>query len=815
MHPFYNRETQQTDLKTQLGMQKSIIGIYGREGMGKTALMDKFLADIRHDTTIAGVVYLHADSRPLLTSGTIFEALASFLPDNHPFHETFTNAQVSTQNKTRELLQSLQSGRYVLLIDNLDTIQESDLHYLIDDSIRHFLETLLEKGDEQSLTVIITSRYPLPFSDTRPLSFPLSYQHHHHAILLTDGLPIEDALRFMHDMDVRKFLPTIKGDLKVWWHKVQGIPRGLEALIQYLYKQQSHDIEDLFNTPDLFKGHVVMNLVEKVHQSLPHILEQILQAVAVIGQHCTQAELTHVIAPYVDTIHLPMLLNDLVERRLLKYDAPHKTYSLPTLDRIYLQKNIAVGSADDIPKPDPLIAFYRKVGKTPPPEIANKRDILPFTHYVITHRIAEFYRQQSKPVNEWHTIADIQAQLREIDYRMALGDYDSATHIVIDIGFDYLLKWGYVELLMRLYTNLEGKIKNPSHALTIMNNLGDIYKQMENHDTSRQKYQTALEMAQAQGNRVVEARLLGAIGLSYTEVGQYQSSQAYYEKGLAISIEIDDKSLQMRMCGNLGNVFTALGQLEPAILYTEEAIRISHEIGDEMREGILLHNIAIIYETLGNLEKAVDYTRQALNLSHKTNDSEGNGINLGSLGENLALMGRYQDAIFNLGESIKIFKQLKLFGLAQWRLYTLASVYWRMGDMSNAVKTIEETKLYDIPSDEAQGLHLIEGCIRYCAGDMVQARQSFENEIAISTVSLAESPNRYQVMYARAHAYVGLWCITGEMRHYTEALIGYKNGLSILDSSGVRHREHQIVQTLLACATNREGSEFLDLLMRG
>jgi len=816
-YPFFDRNEEQSDLHHQLDAHQSVIGIYGRAGMGKTALMNKVLRETQLQQTHSGIVYLRTNSRPILTVETIFFQLATFLPETHPFHQTYKTAQISAKNKTRELHKALQGGHYIVCIDNLETHQDPDLHYVTDDGIRAFLETCLEVGGKSALSVVITSRYPLPFSDSRPLNFPTITEKNHHAIHLDEGLPIDDALAYMHSIDTSKVLPALNADLKVWWHKVRGVPRGLEVLIQYLYKQPSHDIEDLLNDTPLFEGHITMNLVEKVHRTLPNVLEQVLQAVMVIGQDCTQEELTHVLAPYIDTIHISMLLKDLVERRLLSHHELRKTYSLPTLDLVYLQKSLPVGTAEDIPKPDPVLAFYEKIGKTPPPEIANKRTITPFSQFALTHRIAEYYRQKRKPQVEWHNIDDILPQLREMEYRMALGDYDHATNILIDIGFDYLHKWGFTDLLLRLHTALEGKIKDPASALTIMMNLGMVYRQMDNPEISLQKYQVALEMAQAQANRTIEARVTGAIGIAYYEMGQFDIAKNYYLQAYEMCKTVGDKVGEGGWLGNVGNAYVRLGYHENAIEYYKQAYAVSKSIDDAPREIALLGNIGSVYGLIGKSEDAITYITQSLNLCIKTKNRRSEAICLGNLGDYHTLLRQYQNAVFYLQEAIKIFNELKtsqdmrILSQIQSHQQTLARAYWYMGDMNRALATIEESRLYHIPSNELRGL-ILNGAILFCLGKKDEAQKIFLEAIVVSDKQLVVTAEDYQVLYARSFSHAGLWVITGDKFHHEKALSRYQQSIAVAHGMGIRMREKMLLIALFACADGYDVAELIDLL---
>jgi len=52
--------------------------------------------------------------------------------------------------------------------------------------------------------------------------------------------------------------------------------------------------------------------------------------------------------------------------------------------------------------------------------------------------------------------------LNEFELRYAAEDYDTATDVLTDIDFDYLLLWGHYRLMIELHERLQGKIEEES-----------------------------------------------------------------------------------------------------------------------------------------------------------------------------------------------------------------------------------------------------------------------------------------------------------------------------------------------------------------
>ncbi|HRF95516.1 MAG TPA: protein kinase, partial [Aggregatilineales bacterium] len=197
--PFYDRTHEQTAISNFLTESKPFIGVYGRGGIGKTALVSKVLGDFEKNNTLDGVVYLRANSIPALNGETLLDSLAKLLPQSHDFHAKRADNAIPFTEKVRLLLEGLSGGRYVVYMDNLETLQDPEQHTITDDAIRDFLTSILETRGNGVLSVIVTTRYPVPFANI--------HKPYEAVVRLDEGLPLADAIQFLREMDKQGVLP--------------------------------------------------------------------------------------------------------------------------------------------------------------------------------------------------------------------------------------------------------------------------------------------------------------------------------------------------------------------------------------------------------------------------------------------------------------------------------------------------------------------------------------------------------------------------------------------------------------------------------
>lgn len=749
---FYDRANEQAIITNAIRDGKALIAIRGRGGIGKTALACKVLGDFeKHIPPADGLAYFRADTA--ISADTIFDAFMKFLPDHQAYHDIRRDSTATTPMKTRALLDAIAGGKYVVYIDNLETIQHPDSHTITDEGIRQFIQTVLEAGDGRGLSIIVTTRIPIPFKDETN-HLPALLQRYHQLIRLDEGLPVADSIAFMREMDTQTVLPTDEAELVAWHNKVSGFPRGLEALVGYLNASDTHHIEDLLAV-DVLEANVLSHIVGVVIDALAPAYHQILAAVAVIGQTTSQADLEYALAPHTDTTRLPQILERLVAGRYLAYNRQSRTYSLHPLDVDYVRRKLLPHEANRlIPEGE---YYYRYGGVKPTDENA-------FTDMALNYRMAEFYEQKRNPASEWNDLPDLQPQLREMDYRFALGDADTTADILRNIDFDYLLMWGYTTIVLDWHTRLEGKIHSQSLAMMSIGNLGTAYYKTANAEVARGKYTIALNMAREQGDREREAAWLG----------------------------------------NLGNAYSDLGDIPKAIRHYEEALVIAKERGNQRRKGIYLGNLGVCYYDLDDIGRSIEYYKQAIKIFSDLKDKFYQSIYIGNLGNTLTMAYRYAEAIDNLHDAIEILTSLKAIDYLQAYAGNLAKTYWLSGNISGAHRFIHEALRYDNPPYN-HFVSALRGCIAYCANEKAEARSAWDEALTQSQKLLDKSPRQYAALYSKALAVAGLWIVTGEGHYHAEALNAYNHAKAVCGYAGVLLRKQQVLEALVRCAGVDDG----------
>ena len=186
-NPFVDRVQEQADIGAAIDQRRRVIVISGRAGVGKTGLVSKILGDLRYATDkIDGVVVQRAGNA--LREVSLDNVLNDFarLLENESL--TKLDPKMSDEAKALTLLRATSQGRYVLLLDNFESIQDDKTHIITQSDVKALVEQVLEHG---GLTIIITTRVPLN------LDALLAAEVDHYE--LRKGLPESDAIVYMRE----------------------------------------------------------------------------------------------------------------------------------------------------------------------------------------------------------------------------------------------------------------------------------------------------------------------------------------------------------------------------------------------------------------------------------------------------------------------------------------------------------------------------------------------------------------------------------------------------------------------------------------
>lgn len=498
---FQGREDECSELNTWLtDSSVSMIGIRGEGGIGKSTLMakvfvesqgfaGKFWADVRMGTSIAALA-----ERSLQEFGVLREQVRS----------------LQEKDLIPRLLRRLQQGRYLLAIDNLESVLTAEGDWR--GGYEEFLDGFQNLGSE-SVLLLAGREYPERYSGWRRSRW----------LTLAEGLTPSEGAALLESLEVAD---TPENCAKVS-EQVQGNPLALSLIAGWLrdeYRQPEERLvshlsrhTDLFQLegkhrgePNISVDRVLQWSVDRLTSAQQYLLTQIS---VLRGAFDAQLATALVLEPPVCDADLYDL-----ERRSLLQELPQRSQDGQRL--FQLQPRIR--------------EFIQKQGNDL--TTAHERAI----DYFWSHRQTEFAKDDTQDAISYYE--------ETFYHRCQLGHYQPAAETVGACG-EFLLRRGYYQLLVNLYSQLYSEWQPTSEQRqaygTVCGNLGYIYNFLGQYPQAIHCCQQSLAIKREIGDRNGEAGSLVNLGNAYNALGQYPQAIDFYLNSLTISREIGDRTSHM------------------------------------------------------------------------------------------------------------------------------------------------------------------------------------------------------------------------------------------------------------------------------
>jgi len=184
------------------------------------------------------------------------------------------------------------------------------------------------------------------------------------------------------------------------------------------------------------------------------------------------------------------------------------------------------------------------------------------------------------------------------------GKYDSAVHF-------------FLKALA-----IDESMGNDEKSANSLNNIANIYWELERFDDALDYYNRALSIYENSGNEKETGDILGNIGLIYRSKNNYEKALEYYNKSLAIDRKYGNRLSEAINLQNIAVLYTKTNDTDKAMEFMMASNALSRKIDDQI--GVLYtdHGIATIYFDRGDYDKAITALQSALLLAQKLNIKE-------------------------------------------------------------------------------------------------------------------------------------------------------------------------------------------------
>jgi CHAT domain-containing protein/Tfp pilus assembly protein PilF len=262
--------------------------------------------------------------------------------------------------------------------------------------------------------------------------------------------------------------------------------------------------------------------------------------------------------------------------------------------------------------------------------------------------------------------------------------------------------------------------------------IGDTYQGFGESDAALNYYNQARVLWRELKDPVHEAETLNEISYVYLNLGKNQIAAEICSRALELATN-RNLAATARAVHNLGEVSYGQGRLQESLEFFKKALPLWRESGDREGQALTLLNFGYTYSDVGEMKEALDHYEQALNLWTSSGNQRGRGMTLTAIGRLYSRMGESQKALSYFDQARQIIEPI---GAAAelGRVFTgIAYVYDQLSDHTKAIEYYNQA----LPLFRATGDYSGEAVTVYDAARSFSAQG--ENEKALEYLERALS----------------------------------------------------------------------------
>jgi tetratricopeptide (TPR) repeat protein len=640
-----------------------LIAIVGRGGMGKTALVSHVLADLEE-----GILPGSPEARPLAVDGIIYlSARTTGLGLDRIYADVgrmlgepaagqlaayWGKSNTSLQSKVEYLLEMLQDGLYLVLLDNLESYLDKDGN-ISEEGLQLFIEHCLTQPSGTRL--VVTSREEIKIAAA---AFPSV-----RCIPLYDGLPIDDAVALLKDLDPEGRLglrDASEQELRRAARLTSGIPRALEILAGILHEDPAASLTGLLASEAGLGSEMLERLVAEGYRRLGADEQRVMEGLAVLDRQVSETAIAYVLHPWFPGLSVRASLRRLTRSYFVNVKRSTGEYGLHPLDR------------DEA---------YHQIPEDDTPDGYTRRNL--------ELRAAEFYLSMRKPEREWHTLDDIAPQLAEFEHRIRADSFDDAALVLTTVS-DRLSLWGHYDRLRVMCEQVLGRLSALERETIILEVLIRVFHSVGKAEEALGNLKKLDVLAAQIQDRQAQFNAAYRMGVLVRNLGQPEQALEHFRQALAIATEIGSLYTRGKTLEEMGVAYRDSGQIEIGIACLDESLAVARAVSDQKLETDCLTNLGMSYLMQGRRAEAIDSLRQGLEKARAINYPRFEGWSLEFLGRALLSDGDHPGAEVHLRQALEVQHSIGNRNGERQAHDGLAEICLHRGDLEGATRHLQE-----------------------------------------------------------------------------------------------------------------------------
>ena len=617
--------------------------IHGIGGIGKTALARRMAE--RSSYMFQGAIAIRMDPQKTILNILIefrdfFRKLQLELTRNSFDQAVKTLGQlpenVSLDEQTRILLDTLREERLLIIFDNCEDIlpggfhlskshQDNEKEPEVNSPLLAFLGQMMVRCCGQN-RFIFTSRNAFDLAGLtgndnlrtrikntiRAIPVPVVEFGPRESFYLMEALPNLHGLSFRSEDNDSSPARVTKEAL---FEKIGGHPYYLKLFDQWI-EQEGSVVAAFQAMPKLEKEMLRHTMLDRSIQHLSEKASALLYAGAVIRHPTPEEGWSYLIGDDRDCMpSVRSALEELVENGLMMA-FPNLNYQLYSLPAKLALENL-------------------------PNQKQNASQM----------RIADFWWLH------WKESKDIHDPLIAWEYKRQAGDIVGATKIFGTIC-PWLELWGEWDLCRKLGLETLSQLNDNKLKAGILHNIGVIEEDQGRYELAQSHFRQSLAITKELGDRVGMAVLLHQLGNIDCTQGRYEDARVYYQQSMVIWEELGNRNETASSLYGLGNIDWLQGRYMKAQEHYQQSLKLFIELGEQRGVAATLQQLGAIKQQQGQYDSAQEYFQTSLVIEQVLKNQYGVASSLRGLGEIKFFQGHYQEAYDYFQQSLMILSQL-------------------------------------------------------------------------------------------------------------------------------------------------------------
>lgn len=369
-------------------------------------------------------------------------------------------------------------------------------------------------------------------------------------------------------------------------------------------------------------------------------------------------------------------------------------------------------------------------------------------------------------------------------YKESLSVFEKALSIVtqhkleknyaIDKGIgDAAFKNGLFDKAIHHYKYLLSHLRNQGQKIAEeLLTMASIYIVMGSYTESEKLLAESLELAKSEKNIELQASIYSSFASIHFIKGQIPNAMNYYLMAFKILHSSENLPLKAKVAEGIAHAYIRKGQTDLAYRYLEEASYISNMVGDRERFIMVKINLGKLFELRGQFSRALKIYKECLNFAEESQVKIAEGYVLLELSYAMNILEKNNDALQFIQRAIKIFDELKIQSAAATAYKILGQTYTALGRMTEAQEVFKISEASFISLDMKWALADVYLSLSETLADS-EANKMLNKALKIS------KKHDDDMIAAKIHTRYGIFCT--KIGHNQEALEHFVSATVLLE----------------------------------